>query len=211
MESHWSNRGFTSQWDILKKKNALLRRDVHDQQRKSGEEPTSLSFPDRRREHAGGPQRRRVTPRRRRGGHECRAGSRSDARFGLVCSSSQRSSSQRSSRHADVCRGRVSSCAGGRRDALGQQRPWSPVATSVARTKLRRPARPTKPARGVHKWCQPSSAGSVPKSHSHSPRSAGTHSITRSTTRGRRLSLEPSSAVVGAVYRLPRAEPAFLY
>ena len=76
MESHWSNRGFTSQWDILKKKNALLRRDVHDQQRKSGEEPTSLSFPDRRREHAGGPQRRRVTPRRRRGGHECRAGSR---------------------------------------------------------------------------------------------------------------------------------------
>ena len=76
MESHWSNRGFTSQWDILNKKNALLRRDVHDQQRKSGEEPTSLSFPGRRREHAGGLQRRRVTPRRRRGGHECRAGSR---------------------------------------------------------------------------------------------------------------------------------------
>ena len=87
------------------KKNALLRRDVHDQQRKSGEEPTSLSFPGRRREHAGGPQRRRVTPRRRRGGHECRAGSRSDARFGLVCSSSQRSSQRR---HADVCRGRES-------------------------------------------------------------------------------------------------------
>ena len=93
------------------KKNALLRRDVHDQQRKSGEEPTSLSFPGRRREHAGGPQRRRVTPRRRRGGHECRAGSRSDARFGLVCSSSQRSS-QRSSRRR-LPRPRVS-CAGGR-------------------------------------------------------------------------------------------------
>ena len=209
MESHWSNRGFTSQWDILNKKNALLRRDVHDQQRKSGEEPTSLSFPDRRREHAGGPQRRRVTPRRRRGGHECRAGSRAFWPSLFVVAEVVAEASRRR-----LPRPRVS-CAGGRRDALGQQRPWRsssrPVATSVARTKLRRPARPTKPARGVHKWCQPSSAGSVPKSHSHSPRSAGTHSITRSTTRGRRLSLEPSSAVVGAVYRLPRAEPAFLY